>query len=74
MDSYVDNAVLASRIRAKTLISVGLRDTITPPSTVFAVYNAITAPKEIAIFLYDGHDVPTAHVQRQLSDFEQELR
>jgi cephalosporin-C deacetylase len=71
--SYVDNAVLVSRIRAKTLVSVGLRDTITPPSTVFAAYNAITAPKEIAIFPYGGHDVPTAHHQRQLSEFAREL-
>ena len=43
--SYVDNAVLASRIRAKTLVSVGLRDPITPPSTVFAAYNAIDRAK-----------------------------
>jgi cephalosporin-C deacetylase len=71
--SYVDNAVLASRIQAKTLVSVGLRDTITPPSTVFAAYNAIAAPKEIAIFPYAGHDVPTAHVQRQLTEFVRDL-
>ena len=71
--SYVDNAVLASRIRAKTLVSVGLRDTITPPSTIFAAYNAITAPKEIAVFPYAGHDVPTAHAQRQLAEFVREL-
>ncbi len=70
---YVDNAVLASRIRASTLVSVGLRDTITPPSTVFAAYNAITAPKEIAVFPYSGHDVPTAHAERQLSAFAREL-
>jgi cephalosporin-C deacetylase len=70
---YVDNAVLASRIRATTLVSVGLRDTITPPSTVFAAYNAITAPKEIAVFPYSGHDVPTAHAERQLSEFAREL-
>ena len=30
--SYIDNAVLASRISAKTLVSVGLRDAITPPT------------------------------------------
>ncbi len=39
--AYVDNALLASRITARTVVSVGLRDTITPPSTVFAAYNAI---------------------------------
>jgi cephalosporin-C deacetylase len=71
--SYVDNAVLASRIRAKTLVSVGLRDTITPPSTIFAAYNAIAAPKEIVVFPYAGHDVATAHVERQLAEFVREL-
>ena len=71
--SYVDNAVLASRIRARTLVSVGLRDTITPPSTVFAAYNEITAPKEIAVHPYSGHDVPMSHAQRQLAEFAQEL-
>ena len=71
--SYVDNALLAARIRAKTLVSVGLRDTITPPSTIFAAYNAIEAPKEIAVFPYGGHEVPTAHVQRQLAEFARDL-
>ena len=71
--SYIDNALLAPRIRAKTLVSVGLRDTITPPSTIFGAYNAIEAPKEIAIFPYGGHDVPTAHAQRQLAEFARDL-
>jgi cephalosporin-C deacetylase len=66
---HVDNALLATRIRARTLVSVGLRDTITPPSTVFAAYNAITAPKEIAVFPYSGHQPPTQLAQRQLADF-----
>ncbi|HEY1370681.1 MAG TPA: acetylxylan esterase [Gaiellaceae bacterium] len=70
---YIDNALLATRIRARTLVSVGLRDTITPPSTVFAAYNAIEAPKEIAVFPYTGHEVPTVHTQRQLAEFAAEL-
>jgi len=71
--AYVDNALLASRIRARTLVSVGLRDTITPPSTVFAAYNAISAPKEIVVHQYAGHDVPTSQAERQLADFAREL-
>ena len=66
---YVDNALLAKRIRARTLVSVGLRDPITPPSTVFAAYNAIPTAKEIAVLPYSGHQPPTSHVQRQLADF-----
>jgi cephalosporin-C deacetylase len=71
--TYVDNALLASRITARTMIAVGLRDTITPPSTVFAAYNAIDAPKDIAVFPYTGHEVPTVHAQRQLAEFAAEL-
>lgn len=66
---HVDNALLATRIRARTLVSVGLRDTITPPSTVFAAYNAISATKEIAVREYSGHEVSTPHLERQLADF-----
>lgn len=70
---YVDCAVLAPRITARTLVGVGLRDPITPPSTVFAAYNAIEAEKEIAVFAYSGHDLPTAHDENQLADFAREL-
>jgi cephalosporin-C deacetylase len=70
---HVDNALLARRIRARTLVSVGLRDPITPPSTVFAAYNAIEAPKEIVVLPYSGHDGVTAQVERQLEDFAREL-
>jgi cephalosporin-C deacetylase len=64
---HVDNALLATRIRARTLVSVGLRDPVTPPSTVFAAYNAIEAPKEIAVHPYSGHQPPARHVERQLA-------
>jgi cephalosporin-C deacetylase len=66
---HIDNALLASRIQARTLVSVGLRDTVVPPSTAFAAYNAIPSAKEIAVYPYSGHEPPTRHVQRQLADF-----
>jgi len=72
---HVDNALLASRIEAPTLISVALRDTITPPSTVFAAYNAVRGPKEIVVLPYADHSqVPTSHAERQLLDFATEFR
>ena len=43
---YIDCALLARRITATTLMSVGLMDDICPPSTVFAAYNEITAEKD----------------------------
>jgi len=63
---YVDCALLARRITASCLLSVGLMDEICPPSTVFAAYNEITAPKDIAVFPFGVHAVPPAHLERQL--------
>jgi cephalosporin-C deacetylase len=63
---YVDCALLARRITARCLLSVGLMDPICPPSTVFAAYNEITAGKDIAVHPFTGHEVPAAHGERQL--------
>jgi cephalosporin-C deacetylase len=70
---HVDNALLASRIRARTLVSVGLHDTICPPSTVFAAFNAIDAEKEIVVLPFSGHDPPSTVLERQLEDFVRSL-
>jgi cephalosporin-C deacetylase len=63
---YIDCALLARRITAECLLSVGLMDDICPPSTVFAAYNEITSAKDIAVYPYSGHSVPYAHAERQL--------
>jgi cephalosporin-C deacetylase len=64
---YVDCALLARRITAPALLSVGLMDDITPPSTVFAAYNEIpVTDKDIAVYSYSGHSVPPAHEERKL--------
>jgi cephalosporin-C deacetylase len=63
---YVDCALLARRITARCLLSVGLMDDICPPSTVFAAYNEITAGKDISVHPFTGHAVPGVHVERQL--------
>jgi cephalosporin-C deacetylase len=53
---YIDVQHLAPRIRAQTLMSIGLIDTITPPSTCFAAFNKIMAPKEVVIYPDFGHE------------------
>jgi len=53
---YIDCQYLAPRIRAETLMGVGLIDTICPPSSQFAAYNKITAPKSLLIFPDFGHE------------------
>ena len=53
---YIDVQNLAPRIRARILMATGLMDTVCPPSTQFAAYNKITAPKE-QVFYHDfGHE------------------
>jgi cephalosporin-C deacetylase len=70
---YVDCALLARRITAPTLVSVGLMDNICPPSTVFAAYNEIKADKDIIVYPYSGHSVPRAHIEPQLRHLRQHL-
>jgi cephalosporin-C deacetylase len=70
---YVDCALLARRITATTLVSVGLMDDICPPSTVFAAYNEITADKEIAVYPYSDHSCPRGHTERQLAHLAEHL-
>ena len=63
--SYFDVMNLAPRIGCRTWVSIGLVDTITPPSTVFAAYNHLSCEKEISVYRYFGHEgIPRAHEKR----------
>jgi cephalosporin-C deacetylase len=53
---YIDIKNLAPRIKAETLLGLSLMDTICPPSTQFAAYNAITAKKDGIIYPDFGHE------------------
>lgn len=53
---YIDLQHLAPRIRANTTFFTGLMDTVCPPSTQFAAYNKITAPKDMKIYPDFGHE------------------
>lgn len=55
---YVDVQFFAQRIQARTLMLVGLMDTVCPPSTQFAAFNKIMAPKEFLIYPDFGHEDP----------------
>lgn len=55
---YVDVQFLAPRIKAQTLMLVGLMDTVCPPSTQFAAFNKITAPKDLLLYPDFGHEDP----------------
>ncbi len=65
--AYVDGRHFAARATAPALFSVGLEDQITPPSTVFAAYNAYAGPKDIRVWRYNGHDAGEhEHLAEQL--------
>ena len=53
---YIDNQHLAPRIRGQVLVPIGLMDAVCPPSTQFAAYNKITAPKELLIYPDFAHE------------------
>jgi cephalosporin-C deacetylase len=73
--SYFDGAVFSRRARAPALFSVALMDTICPPSTVFAAYNAYTGPKEIVVYPDNDHEGGgPVHQARQLRWLRDRLR
>ena len=74
--SYVDGVNFARRATAPAHFGVGLRDTVCPPSTVFAAYNQYGAAngrpappdREMHVYPFNHHEGGEAvHVRRQLS-------
>ena len=53
--TYFDNLNLCSWIKSKTIISVGLKDLVCPPSTIFAIYNTLKTEKYIEIMPFYEH-------------------
>jgi len=53
---YIDLQHLVGRIRGEVLMFVGLMDRTCPPSTQFAAYNKITAPKQVVLYPDYGHE------------------
>jgi cephalosporin-C deacetylase len=54
--SYFDGMSFAARAGASALFSVGLMDTICPPSTVYAAYNHYAGAKQIKVYEYNNHE------------------
>jgi len=53
---YFDGLHFAARGTAPALYSVGLMDTICPPSTVYAAYNHYAGPKQLRVWPFNGHE------------------
>ncbi len=64
--SYFDVMNLAPWIMQPTLVSVGLIDQLTPPSTIFAAFNHIgSKEKRIQVYRYFGHEyIPRFHSEK----------
>jgi cephalosporin-C deacetylase len=63
--TYFDGVCFGQRARAAGLFSVGLMDTICPPSTVFAAYNAFAgADKSINEYGFNDHEGGGAFQER----------
>ncbi|HTJ67600.1 MAG TPA: acetylxylan esterase [Actinospica sp.] len=55
--TYFDGRNFAARADCPALYSVGLMDPVSPPSTVFASYNAWAHPdKDIDVYPWNGHE------------------
>ncbi len=59
---YVDAVNFASRCRAEAILSVGFIDTVCPPSSCYAAYNALQGEKQIINEPGMGHAAPR-HIQ-----------
>lgn len=64
---YIDSVHFCESINCPTLMSIGLEDPVTPPSTVFAAYNHLgTSKKEIEVYPQYGHEVNPFHEEKKL--------
>ena len=72
--SYHDVMNLAGWIRCSVLTAIGLVDEITPPSTVFAVYNHLQTEKEIRVYRYFGHEYIPSFQTEKLAYLRQRLK
>jgi cephalosporin-C deacetylase len=54
--SYFDGVNFAARSKHPAYFSVALMDATTPPSTIFAAFNAYSGEKDIKVWPYNGHE------------------
>ncbi|WP_298115207.1 acetylxylan esterase [uncultured Bacteroides sp.] len=52
---YYDTANFARCLKATGWFSWGYNDEVCPPTSMYAAYNAVTAPKELHLYLETGH-------------------
>lgn len=63
--NYFDVVNHVRKAKARALFSVGLMDTICPPSTVYAAFNAYAGDKRIESYTFNDHEGGGAFQERQ---------
>jgi cephalosporin-C deacetylase-like acetyl esterase len=63
--SYYDTVNFARRLKVPGCYSFGYNDTVCPPTSMFAAYNSITAPKELVISPEQGHHLSKVQIEQR---------
>jgi cephalosporin-C deacetylase len=67
--NYFDGINFAPRIRCPMLVYIGLEDDVCPPETGYALYNAMTCPKELHASPRCAHDAGSYWKQAKVEEF-----
>lgn len=66
--TYYDSVNFARRVKVPGYYFLGYNDDVCPPTSIFAAYNVITAPKELTIAPEQGHRT-SAEQQRLINEW-----
>jgi cephalosporin-C deacetylase len=67
--AYYDGLNFAPRIRCPMLVYIGLEDDVCPPETGYAVYQAMTCPKDLHAYPRCAHDAGAYWEARKVEGF-----
>ncbi|WP_339255783.1 acetylxylan esterase [Paenibacillus sp. FSL P2-0136] len=71
--AFFDIVNLAHRLTVPVLMSVGWKDTVCMPETIYAAYNRIESPKEIMDYPFSGHEVSEFQCRQTALFFQEHL-
>ena len=72
---YIDCVHFSQSITCPTLMGVGLEDSVTPPSTVFAAYNHLNSTeKQLEVYPQFVHEMNPFHEEKKLAFVANQLK
>ncbi|QHW32012.1 acetylxylan esterase [Paenibacillus rhizovicinus] len=72
--AHYDMLNLAPRVKAPVLMSVGWKDPVCMPETIYAVYNRIASAKTIKDYPFSGHEVSEAQNRERILFLREQFR